>query len=320
MPRVLVKTSSMKRWLLIALLLAAVIAPDLARAQVVVVANGSPITAYDIEQRAKLIASSTHKNPPRQEVIQDLIDDRLKIDKAKTYGLIVSDDDVNQAFKNMASRQHITPEQFEQVLKRAGLGSDTIKARIRAEMTWSQLVRGKYNTALEVAEPDIAQAMRARNEVDTAGYIYTLYPVILVVPQSSPAAVLETKRREADNLRSRFLNCKEGLGLARALRDVAVREPVTRSSADLNPQLRDLLAGMQIGRLTAPEATAQGLQMFAVCEKKESKTESPVQREVKEQIFKRRYDRESKKFLEEIRRAAMIEYKDQQDAKTTKSK
>jgi peptidyl-prolyl cis-trans isomerase SurA len=60
--------------------------------------------------------------------------------------------------------------------------------------------------------------------------------------------------------------------------------------------------------------------MFAVCEKKESKTESPVQREVKEQIFKRRYDRESKKFLEEIRRAAMIEYKDQQDAKTTKSK
>jgi peptidyl-prolyl cis-trans isomerase SurA len=294
--------------------------PGLARAQVVVVANGSPITAYDIEQRTKLIASSSHKSPSRQEVIQDLIDDRLKIDKAKTYGLIVSDDEVKQAFSNMAARQHITPEQFEQVLKRANLGADTIKARIRAELTWGQLVRGKYSTSLEVAEPDIAQAMRARNEADTVGYIYTLYPVIVVAPYGSQAAVLEAKRREADNLRSRFLNCKEGLELARALRDVAVREPVTRSSADLNPQLRDLLANVQIGRLTAPEATAQGLQMFAVCERKESKTESPVQREVKDQIFRRRYERESKKFLEEIRRAAMIEYKDPQDAKTTQSK
>ena len=40
-------------------------------AQVVVVANGSPITAYDIEQRTKLIATSTHKTPTRQEVIKN---------------------------------------------------------------------------------------------------------------------------------------------------------------------------------------------------------------------------------------------------------
>src|SRR3954470_4221980 len=92
MPRVPVTTCPMKRWLIAALLIAGatagVMTPDLARAQVVVVANGSPITAYDIEQRTKLIASSSHKTPPRQEVIQDLIDDRLKIDRAKTYGLI----------------------------------------------------------------------------------------------------------------------------------------------------------------------------------------------------------------------------------------
>jgi peptidyl-prolyl cis-trans isomerase SurA len=315
MPRLPVRQNPIRRWLVTALLVAGVMTPGLARAQVVVVANGSPITAYDIEQRTKLIASSTHKNPSRQEVVQDLIDDRLKIDKAKTYGLVVSDGDVNEAFKGMATRQHITPEQFEQFLKRAGLGADTLKARIRAELTWGQLVRGKFSTSLEVAEPDIAQAMRARNEAETVGYIYTLYPVILVVPSNTQTALLEAKRREADNLRSRFLDCKEGLKLARALRDVAVREPITRSSADLNPQLRDLLANIQIGRLTAPEATAQGLQMFAVCDRKESKTESPVEREVKNQIFQRRFERESKKFLEEIRRGAMIEYKDPQDAK-----
>jgi peptidyl-prolyl cis-trans isomerase SurA len=311
-----VTQNQVRRWLATLLLLAAgCIAPSLAQAQVVVVANGSPITAYDIEQRTKLTISSAHKTPTRQDVIQDLIDDRIKIDKAKSYGLVVSDDEINQAFNGMASRQHIPMPAFIQFLTRAGIFPDTVKARIRAELTWTQLVRGKFNTTLQVGESDVAVAMRARNEADTVGYIYTLYPVIMVVPSGSPPPVIEAKRREADNLRSRFINCKEGLEMARGLRDVAVREAVTRSSADVNEQLRDLLGSLPIGRLTTPEATAQGLQMFAVCDKKASKTESPVQREVKDKIFQRRFEREASRYLEELRKSAMIEYKDAKDTK-----
>jgi peptidyl-prolyl cis-trans isomerase SurA len=81
-----------------------------------------------------------------------------------------------------------------------------------------------------------------------------------------------------------------------------------------------LLGSLPIGRLTTPEATAQGLQMFAVCDKKASKTESPVQREVKDKIFQRRFEREASRYLEELRKSAMIEYKDAKDAKDTKEK
>jgi peptidyl-prolyl cis-trans isomerase SurA len=322
MPRIRVTPRPFKRLLTAALLLAAVCAaPAPAAAQVVALANGSPITAYDIEQRTKLIASSTHKAPTRQQVLQDLIDDRIKIEKAKTYGLIVPDEEVNQAFDSMATRQHITLQQFGQFLARAGISPDTIKARIRAELTWSQLIHGKFSASLQVSESDVAQAMRARNEeTGTVGYIYTLYPIIVVVPYGSGEPVILAKRKEAENLRGRFLNCKDGLEIARALRDVAVREPVTRSSADLTQQLRDLLASLPLGRLTPPEVTAQGMQMFAICEKKTSKTGSPAEREVREQIFKERFDRESKRFLEELRKTAMIEYKDPDFLKDKKAR
>ena len=90
-------------------------APSPARAQVVVVANGSPITELDIQQRSKLVASSSRKNPSRQEVINDLIDDRIKIAKAKVYGLEASETEVENAFENMARRQRITPQQFGQL-------------------------------------------------------------------------------------------------------------------------------------------------------------------------------------------------------------
>lgn len=320
MPETALTRRAMKRLTAALLLAACLAAPSLARAQVVVVANGSPITAYDIEQRTKLTASATHRTPTRQEVIQDLIDDRIKLDKAKSFGLVVDDAQVDQAFNNMAARQHITPQQFAQFLQRSGIAPDSVKARIRAELTWNELVRGKFNTSLHVGESDVASAMRARNAVDTVGYIYTLYPVIVVVPYGSQQAAVEAKRREAESLRERFVNCKEGLEFSRGLRDVAVREPVTRSSADLNPALRDLLGSMPIGRLTSPEITAQGLQMFALCGKKESKTDSPVQNEVKEEIFKRRFEREAKRYLEELRKQAMIEYKDAKDVKDKDTK
>jgi len=311
MPRISVKLRSFRRWLAGAAFAAAVAVPAAAFAQVVVVANGSPITAYDIEQRTKLIVTSTHKNPTREEVINELIDDRIKLAKAKTYGFELADKDVDEAFNNMAKNQHISPQQFAQFLEHAGVDPNTVKARIRAELTWSQLVRGKFSASLEIGESDISKALRARNETqaDAVGYIYTLYPVMLVVPQGSSAAIMEAKRREAENLRSRFISCKEGLAFSRALRDVAVREPISRSSAELAPQMRELLGNMQVGHLTTPDVTAQGLQMFALCDKKESKTDSPMKREVRQQLFAQRFESEAKKFLDEIRKSAMIEYK-----------
>ena len=88
-----------------------------------------------------------------------------------------------------------------------------------------------------------------------------------------------------------------------------MRDPVTRNSSDLTPQLREVRANIPVGHLTAPEVTAQGLQMFAVCGKKESTNESQLKRETREQIFAKRFESESKKYLDEVRKQAMIEYK-----------
>lgn len=297
-------------WLACAIAAAALVAPQLARAQVVVIANGSPITELDISQRSKLMSAGAHKTPSRQEVINELIDDRLKISKGKYYGLEVSDKDVDNAFANMAQRQRMSPEQFGQVLARSGISATALKARLRAQLIWNQLVRGRFGTSLEVGEADVASALRKANVADSvAGYVYTLYPITVIVPNGSPPGVVDAKRREAENLRSRFVGCDAGVRLARALRDVAVREPVTRASSELPEQLRDVLAKLEIGRLSAPEATQQGWQMFAMCNKKETTSDSPAKREMRDKLYNQRFEAESKKFLEDIRRSAMIEYK-----------
>jgi peptidyl-prolyl cis-trans isomerase SurA len=315
MPGYTLKRRSAQKWLAAAIAAASMAAaglaaPTAARAQVVVIANGSPITELDISQRSKLMAVSSRTTPTRKEVINELIDDRLKIAKGRVYGMDLGPAEVDAAFDNMAKRQNATADQFAKVLERAGISANAVKARLKAELTWSQLVRGKFGTSLQVNEGDLNQALRAQNAAEnTVGYIYTLYPVTIVVPRGSSEAVIAAKRREAENLRSRFVACKSGLALARALRDVAVREPITKSSADLPEALRELLAKLEIGRLSTPDVTAQGLQMFALCGKKESTADSPVKRELRNKIYTSRYEAEAKKFLEEIRKSAMIEYK-----------
>jgi peptidyl-prolyl cis-trans isomerase SurA len=306
------KFPAFRRWLACAAVAAALLVPAAADAQVVVVANGSPITELDIQQRTRLIVSSTHKTPSRKQVIDELIDDRLKIAKAKSYGLEVSDAEVDKAFNNMAQRQGITKEQFIQFLSRAGVSPNAVKARIRAELTWGQLIRGKFSASLHIGDAEIIQAMRARDEktdLSDVGYLYTLFPITIVIPDGSSGALVAEKRREAESLRARFTSCKQGLAMARALRDVAVRESITRSSADLPQQTRDLLGKLAIGHLTEPEMTSQGLQMFALCNKQQTKTESPLKRQVRQELYSKRFEAESKKFLEEIRSSAMIEYK-----------
>src|SRR6185312_3550049 len=90
---------SVKRCQWVAGAMIAIVLACPAAAQVGVIANGSPITEYDIQQRMKLEASAAHKTSTRQQIIDDLIDDRLKISKAKVYGLEVTDAEVNGASK-----------------------------------------------------------------------------------------------------------------------------------------------------------------------------------------------------------------------------
>ena len=151
-------------------------------------------------------------------------------------------------------------------------------------------------------------AARKEGKETEEAFDYTLRPILFVVPRGSGSGAMEARRREAEGLRSRFQNCEDGLRLARGLRDIAIREPVVRSSADLPAKLREVLDRMAVGRLTPPDVTASGIEVFALCAKTPSKTSvSGAERDVREKMFSERFDAEAKKYLQRLRRSAAIE-------------
>lgn len=277
--------------------------------QVVVIVNGEPITALDIEQRAKLNQLSTHKVATRQEVLDELINEKLKVREAKKWGLEIPSSEIDTAYASVASRMRLTPEQLTEQLAKSGVNASTLKARLKADMTWPQLVRGRYQASLQIGDKDILTAMDSKSN-DSVGYDYTLRPILFLVPTGSAETFVEGRKREAEALRSRFQGCETGISFARALKDVAVRDQVVRSSADIPAELRKVLDGVEVGRLTAPEVTKFGIEMFAICAKKESTADnSPIRRQVRDSIMAERLEKRSKQYLQELRRGAMLEYK-----------
>lgn len=286
--------------------------PAPARAQqVVLLVNGDIITDYDIEQRLKFVTLSTHKTPAKSEVIEDLIDERLKIQVGRKYKLDIPDKDINSSYADMSKRMHLSAEQLTQALAQGGVNAETLKSRIRADLVWSTIIRGRFQSSLQVNEKSILAELETRkkdNPSEDVGYDYTLRPILFVVPRGNTEAA-ELRRKDAEALRTRFTACDTGLAFARSLRDVALRDPIIKNSSELAPALREILDKTEIGHLTAPETTPQGVELFALCEKKETKAETPEKREARDKIFGEQFQSKAKRYLQELRRQAMIEHK-----------
>jgi peptidyl-prolyl cis-trans isomerase SurA len=102
--------------------------------------EGEPITVYDVEQRVKFM-QLTHKTISPQEVVEELRSEKLRLRTAGEAGLEVTDSEVARAYAIMAARMRLTSEQLTATLAREGVGSDTLKNRIRADLAWQKYTR-----------------------------------------------------------------------------------------------------------------------------------------------------------------------------------
>jgi len=278
---------------------------------VAVLVNGDPITDYDIEQRIKLLQLGGQKAPARPQVIEDLINEKLKIQLLKRYAIEGTDKDVDNSLANMARRMRQGPKEFTDQLARQGVMAETLRSRMKADIIWNQIIRGKFQASFQFSDKDIQTRLAAKNPegtTTTVSYDYTLRPILFVVPRGSPPAAYEARAKEAEALRGQFQNCEEGVVLARGARFVAVRPPVVKNSAELPAQLRDILTKTEMGKLTPPETTQQGVEVYAVCGRKQSDN-ALEKKEMRDQMYSETFENIAKTYLKELRSQAMIEYR-----------
>lgn len=274
--------------------------------QILAMVNGQPITSFDVAQRMKLHQMIEGKSPGQKETLEELIDQKIKIQQASKIGITLDDEELDRIFNSVAERSGRTPQQLAQGFAQAGVDPSAFKEKLRADNVWQQYVRARA-PSVNVRDQDVIAAVQQRGNVQMVSTEYKLYPIIFVVPRNSNAQ--GSRLAEANALKARFNGCDDGLQSIKGMKEVVVRSPVFRLSSEMPPQMRQILDKTDVGRLTPPEVTQSGVEIFAVCGKNEVKGEVSTKREIKEQIASTQFQAESKKLMEQLRKSALIVYR-----------
>lgn len=276
-----------------------------------VLVNDVPISNYDINARTALLrlqgASSAQASSGAEN---ELIDEALQRAEARRLGISVTQAELDQALQNIASRSGLSVSQLGQALGQRGVDLATLRDSIEAQILWDQVIRARFQATVRVDEQDVLAALDNRSgdeggtELTTTEY--TLREVVFIVPEGSGANTRDQRRREATAFRSRFESCAAGISAARELNGVVVQAESRRFSSDLSPELDGLLQETAVGRLTPPEDGPEGVVMFAVCNKRDVRSDAEARRDVESELRNEEGLLLSRGYLRDLRASATI--------------
>ncbi|MEX0854038.1 MAG: hypothetical protein WD036_12260 [Bauldia sp.] len=274
-----------------------------------VLVNDQPITRYDINQRARLMALGGIKGGEKAAT-EELIDETLKMYEALKRGVRVPDPRVDAAFASMARNLKMSPDQLVKGLAQEGIDDASLKKRIRAQMTWELLVQRRSQVTQQIKSADVTERLLAKgNPQEMTVKEFTLQQIIFVVPTGSPAGLFAQRRQEAAAFRQRFNGCDHSLEQAKLLKGVVVKELGRRDSSQLSGPQGEEVQKTPAGKTAAPAQTDQGVELIAVCSIRNIKSEGVARAEIQNQLMLESSEGVGKDYLEELRGRAIIEYR-----------
>lgn len=279
-------------------------APAAHAQSVVATVNDDPITDYDLAERMKL-ERILRRPATRDAALEDIITDRLKIGETMKFKIDPTDQQIGNAAAITARQLKMPPQELAAALQRAAIDPHHWREHWKAEWTWTAYVRA-LNKTLDVSESDVRAEIAKQGEKSAPAEEYTLRQVILTVPGNASPGELESRMREATQLRARFNDCNAGVQIANAIQDVAVKEQLTRAGAALGDQLRDILNNTPVGHLTPPSHTTNGIEMIALCSKSTLHDDAARDATVHDQMLSERLDEAADRLFKDVRARAII--------------
>lgn len=300
---------------LAALLTLAAIGPGQAGMSIKATVNGAPITSYDVDQRAKLLALTSKLSPSvaRKTAMEELIDEKLKIQEARRLNISVSDADVDAAFATIATRVKLSPAQLSTALKQSGVSPETLKTRLRVQLGWNQTIGALARRSTSISEQDVLAELQASRERDggQARQVveYDVTQITFVIPKAAGKSRDEARRQEITNLSRRFGSCAEGLALARKLPDVVVQPLGKLLETELVGPFVPLIKETGVGAMTKPLRTPTGFEAIAVCDKREVRSSAAAVQELSAELRTKEAGLTARRYMRDLRRNAMIVHK-----------
>lgn len=258
------------------------------------VVNDEVISAYDVDQRVNLILSSVdvqitpeQRRVLRQQALQNLVDEKLQLQEAAKFDLVISKEELDQTIAMVAQQYRMTPQQFAAYLAQQGASVEALRAQLEAELAWSQLVRGRFRQQIAVGDDEV-QAVLDRLE-ESAGQNEYLVSEILLIAETpeQERQVRQAADRIVDQLR-------QGVPFAVMARQFSEASTAAVGGdlgwvpeGQLPEDVAKMLGSMRVNQVSDPIRTAGGFSIYSLRDRRKilSADETDIQVTLHQLLF-----------------------------------
>ena len=234
--------------------LIALAAPMAAQAQdfaPVAIVNDEIITGYDVAQRQRLIRATLGEEASRERALDELIDDRLRLQAARRAGIDPDADTVKEGFAEIARLNRRQPEQAMAGLRGQGVEESAVMDQVKAEVAWRNYIRARYGDRARVSEAEVERLMDGGA------------PAAAPAAASGPAYLLAEMRFSGADAMTRAEAALAQLRAGTTFSDLAKQASEGPSAAQggdlgwvprasLSPAAREAIAPMRVDRVSKP--------------------------------------------------------------------
>ena len=279
--------------------------------------NSSVITLYDLDQRMRLMtALGVDAGSPealRNQALEQLIGDRLKLQAGKRAGLDVTPKVIEVGLQEFAARAGVTPDEFRARMKKIGIDDLALDDLIGGQVVWREVVRTRFQSRIEPGEAEIDAeiALAQQNE----NVIYRLQEI--GIPFGDGGRSEAETRALADRL---AIDLAAGGDFDAAVKRYS-RAPSNQKGGDvgwvqanrLPPGLAAELFRMQVGEIASPQVVSGGISILKLVDRRAQSagaldaTDETLRNQIRTNLMNRRLERFAEGYIQELRRDALID-------------
>lgn len=284
--------------------------------QPVAVVNDSAITGFDLEQRMRLLRFLGDPDPDmaslRRKALESLVNDRLKLQYGKTVGATASEEAIQRGIEAFAQAGKRSVDDLNQALAEAGIAQSSLKDYVAAELTWNDVVRGRFQQRVNPGEAEIDAELALL--LARQGKAYHLREIGLAASGGgrTPDQTAELARRLSAEL-------NDGASFAEAVARYSAAKSKDRGGDlgwvpgnKLPPELVNQLSRLKPGQVTAPLRTPGGFSILQLVETRDTdaaaaaNADPALRDQIRQRLIEQRSGRLAEGLLQDLRRDAII--------------
>jgi peptidyl-prolyl cis-trans isomerase SurA len=242
---------------------------------VAAIVNDSPITSFDLRQRALFILATTGAQVTEEtfrqaagQALNSLINERLQLQEAKKFSVEMDDAEVDRIVARQAQENGATLQQFYGELAQIGVSAASYRDRTRAEVLWQRIVSGRFNSRVRISDQRIDD-MLAQIAANASMPQFLVSEIYLEVSDPSEMAdTLAGAQTLINQMRGGVPFPRQAQEFSFAPSAAAGGDLGWVSATELRPEVAAALQTLETGQISAPIQVEGGVMIVGLREKR----------------------------------------------------